>query len=157
MSAGCLSGPTRPRGFLDVKYFNLLPRAEDVGTAIDDLQWSTLLLAISGFEAYRREHHLVDVEKIVSFFLFHESFPRSVLSCVAGADESLSQIQAGLGDEHEAESKNKIEALRHRLSHTSVEEVIAGGMHQFVDRLQIELNEIGDALTQDYFQLSRYA
>lgn len=69
---------------LDVKYFNLLPNVSDVGTAIDDLQWSALLLAISGFESYRREHHLVSIEKVVSFFLFHRTFPRSVRSCVAG-------------------------------------------------------------------------
>jgi len=78
---------------LDVKYFNLLPRVEDVGTATDDMQWSALLLAISAFEAYRRKHHLIDIEKVIEFFLFNRDFPRSVLYCVAAADESLEQIQ----------------------------------------------------------------
>jgi uncharacterized alpha-E superfamily protein len=136
---------------LDVKYFNLLPRLEDVGTAIDDLQWSTLLLAISGFETYRREHHLMDVEKIVAFFLFHRTFPRSIYSCIAGADWSLREIEKKSDSEEPGRAKQQITALRHRLKNTNVKEVIAGGMHQFIDRLQVELNEIGDCLGQDYF------
>lgn len=60
---------------LDVKYFNLLPRLDDVGTSVDDLQWSALLLAISGFEAYRRQHHAIDIENVVEFFLFNQTFP----------------------------------------------------------------------------------
>lgn len=139
---------------LDVKYFNLLPSPEFVGTAVDDLQWSNLLLAVSGFEAYRREHHLVDVKKIVSFFLFHETFPRSVVSCIAGVQWSLSKIDNGMGDKQIGEARRRVEKLRHRLSKTTVEEVIAGGMHQFIDRLQIELNEIGNSLATDYFHLT---
>ncbi len=141
---------------LDVKYFNLLPRVDDVGTAVDDLQWSALLLAISGFEAYRREHHLVDIEKVVEFFLFHRTFPRSVLCCVAGVARSLSEIgevsKSGAGD-----TANRITAdLQHRLSETSVEEVLAGGMHQFVDVLQTELNGVGEAMNQDFFSLAAH-
>ena len=41
--------------------------------------------------------------------------------------------------------------LRHRLDDTKVKEVLAGGMHQFIDLLQISLNDIGDAMNEDYF------
>lgn len=136
---------------LDVKYFNLLPQVDDIGTAVDDLQWSALLLAISGFEAYRREHHLVDIEKVVEFFLFHCTFPRSVLYCVAGADWSFREIEEISNSDTEGEASIITAELRHRLSETSVKEVLAGGMHQFVDVLQKELNRIGDAMNQDYF------
>lgn len=139
---------------LDVKYFNLLPRVEDVGTAVDDLQWSTLLLAISGFEAYRREHHLMDVEKIVQFFIFHRTFPRSIYSCVAGADWSIREIEQESGSETAGTATQQLAVLRHRLKNTNVKEVIAGGMHQFVDRLQLELNQIGDSLGRDYFYVT---
>ncbi|MCO8120294.1 alpha-E domain-containing protein [Stieleria sp. TO1_6] len=136
---------------LDVKYFNLLPRLDDVGTAIDDLQWSTLLLAISGFEAYRREHHLMDVHKIVAFFLFHRTFPRSVDACIAGVESSLREIEKLSGSDTQGEAIQKITSLRLRLKNSNVKEVLAGGMHQFIDRLQVELNDIGDSLVQDYF------
>ncbi|QDV60959.1 alpha-E domain-containing protein [Crateriforma conspicua] len=142
---------------LDVKYFNLLPRVDDVGTAVDDIQWSALLLAISGFEAYRREHHLIDIEKVVDFFIFNRRFPRSILSCVAGADWSLSQIEDACSSAHPRSAKQASLGLRHRLANTNVKEVLAGGMHQFIDTLQLELNDIGEALNQDYFQVTLHA
>lgn len=136
---------------LDVKYFNLLPRVDDVGTAIDDMQWSSLLLAISGFEAYRRHHHMIDIEKVVEFFLFNGNFPRSVLFCVAGADWSLREIVQASRSEIPSTAEARVAKLRHRLSKTSVQEVIAGGMHQFVDGLQRDLNEVGRAMNEDFF------
>ena len=137
---------------LDVKYFNLLPRLDDVGTAVDDMQWSALLYAISGFEAYRRKCHVIGISEVVNFFLFNQSFPRSVLFCVDGANRSLAMINAmSKSTEDQRQSKVKTEALRHRLATTKVEEVLAGGMHQFIDLLQISLNEIGDAMNEDYF------
>jgi uncharacterized alpha-E superfamily protein len=136
---------------LDVKYFSLLPRVEDIGTAIDDMQWSALLLAISGSEAYRRQHHLIEINKVVEFFLFNGPFPRSILFCIDGADQSLACIDALSGIESQGSAKKLTAALKHRLSNTSVEEVLAGGMHQFIDLLQIELNHIGEAMNHDYF------
>lgn len=136
---------------LDVKYFNLLPRVDDVGTAIDDLQWSALLLAISGFEAYRRKHHLISIDKVVEFFLFNESFPRSILFCVTGAEDSLNQIFEISGPDSGGLAKQRTSALCHRLGATQVKEVLDGGMHQFVDSIQIQLNQIGDAMNEDYF------
>ena len=137
---------------LDVKYFNLLPRVEDVGTAVDDLQWSALLLAISGFEAYRRQHHSIDIEKVVEFFLINRTFPRAVSFCVAGADWSLGEIENVSQSQVNRTAKQRMADLRHRLAGTSVKEVLSSGMHQFIDLLQIELNQIGDAMNQDYFQ-----
>ena len=136
---------------LDVKYFHLLPRIDDVGTAIDDLQWSALLSAISGFEAYRREHHLVDIEKVVGFFLFNRSFPRSILYSITGAAASLEQINDSSKSTRSRKAVQIMLPLQHRLQETSVKEVLAGGMHQFVDVLQTELNQIGEALNHDYF------
>ena len=138
---------------LDVKYFNLLPRVEDVGTAVDDMQWSALLLAISGFESYRRKHHLIEIEKVVEFFLFNRDFPRSVLFCVAAADDSFEQILKRSSTESPSLSRHRIGRLHHRLSETNVKEVLAGGMHEFVDILQGDLNQVGDAMNEDYFQV----
>ncbi len=136
---------------LDVKYFNLLPRVDDVGTAVDDLQWSALLLAISGFEAYRREHHLVDIDRVVEFFIVNRTWPRSILFCVAGAHWSLTEIDLMSNPSVAGTARKLTGQLRHRLTETSIEEILAGGMHQFIDLLQIALNGIGEAMNHDYF------
>lgn len=138
---------------LDVKYFNLLPSIDDVGTAVDDMQWSALLQAISGLEAFRRQWKTISIERVVEFSLFNEDFPRSVLFCVGGADWSLSKIEEMSRSKRLGIASEKTVELRRRLSLTSVQEVLAGGMHENVDRLQSSLNEIGNALNEDYFHL----
>ncbi|MFN3193271.1 MAG: alpha-E domain-containing protein [Aureliella sp.] len=135
---------------LDVKYFNLLPRVEDVGTALDDLQWSALLYAISGFEAYRREHHMIDIDKVIDFFVFDRKFPRSIFACIKGAQWSLEQIES----EHTKPSGaacEKLKSLSERLANSSVEQLHQTGMHEFIDQFQIDLNDVGLALNSDYF------
>lgn len=135
---------------LDVKYFNLLPAVADVGTAIDDLQWSVLLKAISGIEAYRRQYRVLRIPSVVRFFLFDDTFPRSVIYCLNSAFRSIQKLHdsSGMppGQAHEV-----MRALVHRLSHTTVEEVLAGSMHKAIDQLQQDLNTLGNAISGDFF------
>mgnify|MGYP002780795087 CR=1 FL=1 len=137
---------------LDVKYFTLLPTVDSVGTAIDDLQWSTLLFSISGFEAYRRQHHMILTDKVVDFFLLHKEFPRSVRFCVQNTESSLLAITGGRTDGRHEKPMQNIALLRDRLSATSATEILQYGLHQFVDSVQGELNEIGNAITESYFR-----
>ncbi|MFG0287353.1 MAG: alpha-E domain-containing protein, partial [Rhodopirellula sp. JB044] len=72
--------------------------------------------------------------------------------CVASAGWSLGEIDQASSNQSSSLSSGKVDALKHRLAHTQVEEVLAGGMHEFVDHLQRELNDIGNTLAEDYFQ-----
>ena len=110
-----------------------------------------LLFAISGFEAYRRKHHLIDIEKVVEFFLFNGDFPRSVLYCVAATDWSLEEIQQRSNSDTPSLSRYRVGQLRQRLSQSSVKDVLASGMHEFIDALQTDLNLIGEAMNEDFF------
>lgn len=136
---------------LDVKYFTLLPTVDSVGTAMDDLQWSSLLFSISGFEAYRRQHHMILTDKVVDFFLLHKEFPRSVRFCVDNAATSLAAISGGATEGRHAAAAQQLESLRQRLDSTNATTILGFGLHQFVDTVQGELNMVGNALTEAYF------
>jgi len=71
---------------LDVKYFLLLPTADDVGTTSDDIQWAAVLRSASAFEMYRKCHGRIAPERIVEFLLLEKEFPRasSTASCGRG-------------------------------------------------------------------------
>ena len=136
---------------LDVKYFHLLPDAHPVGTAVDDLQWATLLKSCSGIEAYRQKHQFIDVEKVIDFFLFYEGFPRSVQHCLLTLESSLTKIADASGRESASESLNAASEMIVNMNPMTAADVIARGMHEFVNQLQIDLNAIGEGLHQDYF------
>lgn len=139
---------------LDVKYFNILPHVDDVGTAVDDLQWTALLNAIGGFESYRRDYHLIEIPAVVEFFLFNKTFPRSVQFCVDCVKECLSEIIAASPERAGRDAFDLANALGNHLRQSIADEVIHNGMHDFIDELQLQLNGISSTLHLDYFYVA---
>ena len=121
---------------LDVKYFNILPQLDDIGTAVDDLQWSALLMAVSGIEAYRRQYHWIQISSLIEFFLFDPNFPRSLRCCLEWMADSLEMIQELTPDAEHHESLDRTRKLLHVLESTTVDNVLSMGMHEFVDSIQ---------------------
>lgn len=138
---------------LDVKYFTLLPSVIDVGTPIDDLQWSAVLRSVSGFEAYRKRYHGITVERIVEFLVLDRAFPRSIQHCVIHADTSLHEFSGSPLGSFSNPAEQRFGRLRSELAYSDVREIIDGGLHEFIDRLQVRLNEIGTAIHDTYFAL----
>lgn len=136
---------------LDVKYFTLLPTVDSVGTAHDDLQWSSLLFSISGFEAYRRMHHMIQGTTVVEFFLLHDQFPRSVLFCLENVESSLRAIAGDSTDKRHAKPLERLAAVKQRFLTTDAGAILSSGLHEFVDQLQHDLNEVGAAIDEVYF------
>lgn len=142
---------------LDVKYFQLLPDEHSIGTAVDDLQWATVLRACSAIEAYRREHQHIDVSKVVDFLMFHRHFPRSILFAITRACESLRSIDRLSGRPSDGDANQQISDLCERLESLTPGDVIAFGMHEFVDDLQSTLNDVGSAVGRENFHRSDHA
>ncbi len=137
---------------LDVKYFLLLPSTSDIGRPVDDLQWSALLRSASGFEAYRRAHGLVSSESVVAFLLFDRAFPRSVGYCVTQADFSLHGVTGTPMRRFANRAEQLLGRLASELDYTDAAEVVAGGLHEFIDGLQDRLNQVGDTITATFFR-----
>jgi len=136
---------------LDVKYFLLLPSADDVGKPVDDLQWSALLRSASALEAYRKVFGRVSARSVADFLLLDREFPRSVHRCVSAAQDSLHAI-TGTPDRRFANpAERSLGRLAADLDYTDVSEVIAEGLHEFVDELQARLNTVGDDITRTFF------
>ena len=137
---------------LDVKYFILLPRVEDVGRSFDLLQWSSVLKSASAFEMYNREYDRIDPRLIIRFLLFDRDFPRSILFCVVRTARSLQKITGSDGRSFENSPEKSLGRLRSDLEYTEVKEVYDIGLHEYLDRLQMRLNEIGVGLYNAYFR-----
>ena len=102
---------------LDVKYFILLPDPSDVGSVVDDLLWGALLHSVSGYEMFRRRHGRILPDKVVEFLVLDREFPRAILSCLLGAEESLLALSGtpmGIVPQRRGAPAQPA-ALRHRL------------------------------------------
>lgn len=138
---------------LDVKYFTLLPDINDVGTPVDDLQWSSVLQSVSGFEMYRKRYHGITVHRVVEFLVLDRSFPRAIQYCIIAADDSLHEISGTSFGTYQNSAEQQLGRLRSELAYRDVEEIINAGLHQSIDTLQRRLNEIGEAIHQTFFAL----
>lgn len=123
---------------LDVKYHILLPRATDVGGAVDTAQWQAVLRSTSALEAYRR-FYVTEIlpRKVAEFLVLSESFPRSLRYCLRALEHSLSHIG---GERRQSlipsAAELDFQRLRSDLEQLSINDIIARGLHEFLQDAQ---------------------
>ena len=140
---------------LDVKYFTLLPNIQDVGTTTDYLQWSAVLRSVSGFEMYRKLHHAITIKRVVEFLILNREFPRSIQYCVANAGRSLHGITGTAEGSFRNDPEQQLGRLNSELAYRDVESILEQGMHEFIDALQRQLNQLDVALAETFFGIKR--
>lgn len=138
---------------LDVKYFILLPSATDVGTTLDDIQWAAVLRSASAFEMYRKRHGPLVVEKVIDFLLLDHEFPRSVNYCLTNTNESLHAISGTPIGLFRNPAEQLLGYVRAELAYTDVQQIIARGLHEFLDALQSKLNRVDQTIYATFFAL----
>ncbi|MEM7625805.1 MAG: alpha-E domain-containing protein [Planctomycetota bacterium] len=136
---------------MDVKYFLLLPDAEDVGGALDVVQWAALLRSVGALEMYRQVHGVITPGNVAAFLILNPQFPRSLTHGLLQAQGALTQI-VGPGNRHTAEVERRLGRLRSRLQFGQIDEIIDTGLHEFIDRTQLELNRIDESIDEAFFR-----
>lgn len=141
---------------VDIKYHALLPAARDVGTPLDVAQWNSLLRSASAYHGYRRVYpREMSPTTVAGFILLNPRFPRSITHCTRQIELTLD----GLLDHEELRAvvfpSVHLETLR-ALTARPPETVIAYGLHEYLDEVQLALNGLGDDIAQTFF-LAQYA
>lgn len=136
---------------LDVKYFMLLPSPEYVGTPYDNLQWGALLKSASAFEMYRKKFHQIDSIHVVDFLVLSRDFPRAIYFCLAEAQKSLHVITGTPSGHFNNPTEKFLGRLCADLGYLQVEDIVAPGIHEFLNEMQSKFNEINDGIFNDFF------
>jgi uncharacterized alpha-E superfamily protein len=124
-----------------------------VGTAYDDIQWAALLRSASALEMYRQRHGRITPAHVVEFLVLDQEFPRAVLHCLTKADQSLHAISGTMPGGFCNLPEQRLGQLRAELAYTRSDEVIASGLHEFVDSFQSRLNLVGEAIHEAFFDM----
>ena len=138
---------------LDVKYFLLLPQLEYVGTPYDNIQWATVLKSASALEMYRKRFHRISPNQVAQFLIFDEQFPRSIRYCVTKTGESMRKITGSPQGAVSNQAEKVLGRLKADLDYTDIQEVVARGMHEFLDDFQTKLNNVDDAVNCTFFKM----
>ena len=138
---------------LDVKYFFLLPHAQDVGTTIDELQWAAVLRSASAIEMYRKRHGGITPAKVVEFLMLGRRFPRSVRYCVNKSERSLHAITGTPLGTWTNQAERELGRVAAELAYADPQEMMKRGLHEQIDSIQTQLNVIGDAVYSTFFAM----
>jgi uncharacterized alpha-E superfamily protein len=142
---------------VDVKYFILLPSVSHVGSPYDDIQWSALLKSTGGLEMYRKQYGLISPYSVVEFLILDRHFPRSVQYCLGRAEESLHAISSSERGTFINLAEQKLGHVRSNLAYTTIQNIIDEGLHECIDGLQSDLNDVGDAIFHTFFEMRPYS
>jgi uncharacterized alpha-E superfamily protein len=136
---------------LDVKYFILLPSVGDVGTSLEELQWASLLKSTSAYEMYRKIQHRIAPDRVAEFLILDREFPRSILFCLLEAEQSLHRITGKNLGTWQSPAERELGRLRSEMEFITIEEIIARGLHEFLDGMQSSLNRATDSISATFF------
>jgi uncharacterized alpha-E superfamily protein len=136
---------------LDVKYFILLPKVEDVGTPYDDILWTALLKSASASEMYRKKHSTIQPVKVADFLILDREFPRSIRHCLIQAEQSLRYITGSPPGTYSNAAEQQLGRLRSQLDYADIGGIVASGLHEYLDDFEAKLNTVGHSLFEVYF------
>lgn len=136
---------------LDVKYFILMPDEQDIGTTADQVQWAAVLRSASAWEAYLKHSHEIEPVRVAEFLLLNREFPRSVQHCLSAADYALHAISLTPQGAFTNDAERHLGLLRSELSFADIQEIVAEGLHQYLDGVQARINTMADAVRLRYF------
>ena len=134
---------------LDVKYNVLLPTYEAVGGALDYVQWTAVLRAVSAGRGYhwiyRRE---VKPWLVAELLILKPEMPRSLAACFIEITRTLDLLAGAYGRPGEAD---RIAGQIHaRLRYTRIDDIFQQGLHEFLTEFIDDNVRLGREVSKQY-------
>jgi len=138
---------------LDIKYTTMLPRDGEAKRVAELTQWNAVLRAAAGYHAFKRHARAnFRAEDVVEFLLRDPSSPRSVLLCVRRIEAFLDDLRRIYGLSRSHEALEAAEYLREILTEKSISHILATGLHDYLDVVQIHLQILAGAIGRAFFR-----
>jgi uncharacterized alpha-E superfamily protein len=138
---------------LDIKYTAILPHGAEEKRVADLTQWNAILRGAAGYHAFKRRARAVfSGEDVAHFLLRDPHFPRSVLLCLRRAENHLDDLRRHWGLTHADEAMEVAEYLRSLLVEKPLGHIIATGLHDYLDVVQIHIHHLAAAIGRAFFR-----
>jgi uncharacterized alpha-E superfamily protein len=132
---------------LDVKYHVMLPSVQDVGGALDYYQWAAILRSVSSFETYRQLYRdQIYPIKVAQLLILERRMPRSLAACFDQIKESMDRIDG----QNDQAAKRLAYEMHARLTHSDIEEIFQGGVHEYLTDCLNDMGELGLRIQKAY-------
>jgi uncharacterized alpha-E superfamily protein len=134
---------------MDVKYYVLLPRADFVGSGLDNYQWTTLLRALSAHRAFHWAYGgEVTASKIAHFLILNPQCPRALITTVQGLNAHLDRLTRAYRRTSTAQAQARL--VLAGLAECRVDDIFEEGLHEFLTRFIGDMAGVGIAIHDSY-------
>lgn len=150
---------------LDVKYHDLLPEFAErkplatkavsetgsVGGVVDVHGWNAVLRSVGAREAFIKTYRQgVSPARVAQFLVLNPQFPASVRHSIGRVDGCLRRVSGNRDLAPSNSAERETGRLYSELNYMTAEDIVAGGLHEFLDNVQERCNTIGQAIHKTY-------
>lgn len=114
------------------------------------MRWAALLRSCSAWHGYQEYHSRLDPAKVIEYLMLEESFPRSVANSVAAVKKALVALCASRSAETVPEPVRLAGKLHAHIVYSTIDDIFAQGLHEYIDDLQTRLNHIGTTIFETF-------
>lgn len=126
------------------------PMLVEEGLGYESSIWLAVLNSSSGMQMYRRHYsERVEPSDVVSFLLTDRDFPRAFRFCLGAAERCLDCLPPNRS------VKTVIRRTGRELDAADLEPLLNGGLHEFVDTLQLGLASAHEKINETWFYRDR--
>jgi uncharacterized alpha-E superfamily protein len=100
---------------------------------------------------YRRRWGRITPDRVAQFLILDLDFPRAIHHCVVKAEESLHAITGSRAGTFQNPAEQCLGRLRSEIDYAQIDEIISGGLHEYLDGFQSKLNQVGEAIHDTFF------
>lgn len=134
---------------LDVKYYVLLPSVMAVGSAVDNVQWETILRSVSARGGFRMEYgNSTDPRDIARFLILDKRMPRSLAFGVGAIRKNLNHLVADYGTR--PRSFGMADHIERSYLSYDIDAIFDYGLHEFIQKVLSLIEELGGQIEIDY-------
>ncbi len=138
---------------LDIKYTAILPSGREEKRVAELTQWNAILRAAAGYHAFKRlSRAQFSPEDVVHFLLRDPASPRAALHCVRRIEAHLDDLRRHFGLAAGEDATERAEMLRELLMEKPLSHILATGLHNYLDLVQIHLQELAGAIGRAFFR-----
>jgi len=137
---------------LDIKLSNV---DYDLEKPTDTAYWKYLLMSISGYSLYLKRYQSgFEARNIIDQVLFNADFPRSVMYSLNHLNSNFERLRSEKNIDGFMKIQFKIGKLRSKVQYSNVQSVSNMGLHDYLNEIMADIDDIGVTLNQCFFAYS---
>ncbi len=133
----------------DIGCMFLINPSADIPDTYENILWMNVLRSLSAYQMYRQYvQDRVNGEDVVDFLMRDAEFPRAVAHCLEELNACVKKLP---NNDHPLRIITRVQRIINKMDAATIMET---ELHEFIDKLQIDLANIHDQVSQTWFEYS---